>query len=347
MSKKKNLTVRVDEAWTDLLDQTLRAMGPVADERLDRSRLIRLLGDYAAACWLRAPYVARRSDHFVFVSSSGDVFYRALQELRLGSSRANLPAGITMKPERRAFYTRREPDWPNHAQHIRKQWIINHFSSWLGSDFEPPAGKVLAAQVDRFGITSKFADLAIEQPKDRTVMRETIVGFRNYVQRKGEGDTTDDRGDIPIDIPTTDLDMKVMIDCGLYGNSIDGATAAGFEIRNRESARFRQEDLSTPENPLLWTNGKSSTQNPSPGLLDHLGQIDRSFDGLQKRLISLSGPENLADDGEPVVRDQSSRVAIASLARPAEFLFGRLRWHRPHLGLEVCLTWNKPRPGDP
>lgn len=339
----KNLTVRVNEAWLDMLSRLLNIVA--RGRGRDRSRLIRQLLAKEAALWLDSPYVVTRADHFILVRGNGDVFYRAFQRLELKAARARLPTGIEMKPERQAYYQDKYRGSQDPAAMIKGHWLINHFSVWEGEDFanrEP-----LSSLTDRDGLTSKWVDLPIDQGQDVVVTREIIAGFKDYVQKKeAKNDTTDDRGGICIDIPTINFSVTIVVDCDLYHSdeSIYNSAAVGYEFRNRESALLRVKQFDSHDDPISWREDRHpEAKNPGTEHDKSVREVTKAFETLKLRLDYLAHEETLGIDGRKIVEDEHVRAALRSIRLPEKFLFGRLLWPMPYQGLEVCLTWNKPR----
>ncbi len=331
--KKPPLSVRIDDKLRTSLKELQKRTG------LNPSDLARLTLWKEAFLDLTSPYTANHSSHFVMVTSDGDVYYRALHELFLNAKRERLPAGISMKPEKRKFYLKKSH---GNLEDIKDVWMMNHFAAWLGTDTESPPLKV---HVDRLGITKKLADLKISQPKDEVLTRETAVAFREYVQHREAKDTQDDRGDIPIDIPTQIFDLQAIVDTNLYrGSEFHKSAKIGVEIRNRESAVVRtiapgSPESLTPVDQMAFVSDRYPGQNYDA---ETHKEIKRSFKAFATRFSYLAEETTLDQDGAPVVDNDETRQKLQSLELPKEFLFGRLTWPTPYMGFEVCLTWNKP-----
>ena len=343
----RNLTVRVNDHWIDRLDLLMNVVS--RSKRFDRSTVVRQVVTRDADLWLDSPYISTASRHFIFVSASGDVYYRAVELLFLNNKRLRLPVSLEMKPEKQVFYENSYEGAGNEISRIRDHWMLNVFSVWKGDRMD---GSPIAQIVDRRGITKKAADIPIHQAKDFTVVRETIVALRDYVQRKSdagllfeEGDIGDDRGDVAIEIPTLDLDLQIVVDLDLYGNnpSLSASAAVDYELRNRESALFQRRNFGGEENPIGWTKDRwPGGKFHGPKYESVVETIQGSFGELSARLLALTSETELVGDGRPVVENAAAREVLRSLSLPRSYLFGHLTWPIPCQGLEVCLTWNKP-----
>jgi hypothetical protein len=343
MSKVRQITMS-DEAWDYLkeLGEELK----YTDPRGPRSQLVREMLSAAITKWREAPYVCRSARHTVLVTGSGDVFYRAIQILKLNSYRERLPCVIEMKPEkRRDFLLNRDPA-VEEADWFRSRWLLNRFTVWHGETMDGPP---LSFSTDRDGTDAKLADLTTEINAGRLLTREVLVGMRDHVQWLAEGRPGsraatakpggDDRIDIAIDIPTRDLKVVVAVDTSLYKhNSASEKELAdlGFEFRNREGARFRgREPGRDPANPMERHYGRKLT-----GAADaKAAQVLAEVSALQARILGLC--DELGEDC--LCRTDEERAVIkSSLTIPEHFLYCTASWPSPYFGIEVCVSWEKP-----
>jgi len=332
----------------NLVGETAQELG-YKDTRGRHSAVIREMLAAAAAKWSHSPYVCRSSRHAILVTSEGNIFYRQVQTLRL-NSRDKLPCGIEMKPEKRDYYHRRHqmlrqesPDLEGIGEFewFQKQWMINYFSVWTGKkesdDLEAFQKQPLSSHVDTFGTTYKSADLAVDAMGGRFLTREIIVGLRDYVQWKEPNTPIFDRIDIPIDIPTSDLEACVIVDKALFESlelQEEEVANLALEFRNRESARFEGKEVALyPEIAIEELYGRSPDDEGADEML-------RQVRSLRQRIAILL--ESRTTSGEKVSNSADKAAINASLRLPQEFLFYRLRWPAPHLGIEVCVHWEKP-----
>jgi len=341
--QERNCQIRMSSSLWNLVGEIAAELG-YADTRGPHSAIIREMVAAAAAKWTCSPYVCRSSDYTAFVTKDGNIFLRHVQILRLNSLREKLPCFIEMKPEKRDYYRKQKDlnhqDIPENKW-FQRQWLLNYFSVWSGKksldDLKSFEQKPLSSYVDHFGTTYKSADLAVHAMSGRFLTRETIVGLKDYVQWKEPRTPLFDRIDIPIDIPTVDLQVCVIVDQSLFESlRIDREEIAnlGLEFRNRESARFEGKDVAQyPEIRFDEQFGRSSDPESS-------GAIRRHLELFGQRLTSIL--DSRTTEGQKAT-DSAGRIAIVTSLRPPDhFLFYKLRWPSPHLGIEVCVRWEKP-----
>ena len=306
------------------------------DKRGVHSPLVREMVSAAVTKWRESPYVCRSARHTVLVTRDGHVFYRLLQVLKLNSSRDRLPCLLEMKPEKRQYFlhqlSRLEAE---EAEWFRSRWLLNHFAVWLGHELKGPPH---SSWVDREGTYTKVADLPVNQGRGRYLVREILAGIQDYVQWQEE-ERGDDRVDIPIDIPTRNLEVIVVVDADLYRRSSPADNDfpnLDLEFRNREGARFEgKEPALDPENSMEVSEGKqlmgriSTKAEPIVNDLRELGE----------RLAAIAEAE--AGNGA-VLTVEGQEMLRQAFQRPERFLFYRLEWPSPYFGLEVCVRWEKP-----
>ncbi len=323
--------VVVNDLWDVLGDLGEELEYP--DRRGSHSKVAREMISAAVTRWRHSPYVCTSAQHVFLVTSSGDVFYRQKHVLRLNSAREKLPCIVEMKPEKRRdfFADCREADV---ASWFRSKWLINHFAVWRGTSAE---GEPLASWVDRNGMEYKMADLLVDQGAKRMLTREIVVGVEDYVQRQESGRGYD-RLDVPLDIPTRNLEVIVMIDAGLYKDtaSVDETPDLGVEFRNRENARFEGREVANDlENPMeIFLGRRLHGENSAK-----TEPVLESLNELEARLKHLA---QAAVGDEPVLDDPGRKRLWDAFKRPERFVFCRLLWTSPYLGLDVCVSWEKP-----
>jgi hypothetical protein len=310
--------------------------------RGQHSSVIREMVAASAAKWVYSPYVCRSDHHTVLVTRTGEIFARQVQVLRLNSVREKLPSCIEMKPEKREYYHQRYRDATKKSEGefewFLGRWILNHFSVWSGKkdadDLEgfhkdPP----LSTYVDTFGTTHKSADLKVHAVGGRFLTREIIAGLRDYVQWKKAGTPIFDRFDIPIDVPTAYIEALVVVDQDLFrGVEADEIANLALEFRNRETARFEGKEVAfISEFGIEELAGRALTDDGDDEIL-------RSIRQLRRRVANL-----LEKEGSSTLTRWADPAEILSLlSLPQRFLFYRLKWPSPHLGIEVCVHWEKP-----
>jgi hypothetical protein len=324
------------------------------------SQLISEMVSAAITKWRESPYVCQSARHFVLVTGRGHVFYRLVQFLKLNSDRQKIPCVLEMKPEKRQDFLDRKPSGREEAEWFRSRWLLNHFAVWhmeedaggqsRESPIPPDSWPLIDSFVDRSGTDYKMADLEVHQDAGRQVAREIIVGLKDYVQWK-EKESGYDRVDIPIDIPTRNLEVVVLVDAALYSNtageSLREIKNLGLEFRNREGARCGVKEIYDPENIMEAYAGrclkqKSSLlkQKPSPPSPEAKHALLRLSE-FEKRVRLLA---TASARGEAVLSDRDQQTLYETFRLPERFLFYKLGWSSPPFGLEVCVNWQKALP---
>jgi hypothetical protein len=304
------------------------------DGRGLRSRLGREMIAASIMKWRYSPYVCYSAQHVFFVTGCGHVLYRQVQVLKLNSKRERLPCILEMKPEKRKDfhdYRRREVE---EAEWFRSRWLINYFAAWHGECIE---GAPLSSHVDRDGIDCKMADLSVDQGANRHLTREIVVGVQDYIQWQ-DGGHGYDRVDVPIDVPTRNLKVFVIVDADLYRNtaSEDEIPDLELEFRNRECARFEGGEIALDsENPIEKFFGRRLHGEQSA----EIGSILERLDEMQQRIETLSHSE--ADNGT-VMTEEGRETLRTIFKRPERFIFCTLEWPSPYFGIDVCVRWEKP-----
>lgn len=326
--------ITMPRALWDALEELGRELH-YADGRGVHSRLVREMVSAAVTKWRESPYVCRSAHLVALVTRSGHIFYRLVQVLKLNSKRDRLPCILEMKPEKRKDDPERPAQKLDEAGWFRSRWLLNYFAVWHG---EATSGQPLDSFVDHDGIHSKMADLWVRQGPGRVLTRELVVGLEGYVQWQQEGERDYDRLELPIDVPTQNLDVTVIVDAELYRNTpslTDGEIPElEVEFRNRECARFDGEALAyDAANPIEAVSGRHP-----PGSVKG-DQAKSELQALAKRIKTLAAAE--AANG-PVVAQESRRALLTALEVPKRFLFCKLSWPSPYFGLAVCVRWEKP-----
>ena len=243
---ERNCQIRMPASLWNIVGEIALELGE-RDARGRHSAMIREMVAASAANWTYSPYVCRSARHVVFVTREGNVFHRQVQLLRLNTPREKIPAIVQMKPEKHEYYLSlaRDLAMPDETAWLRHQWIINKFSIWNGKldseDNESFRRKPLSSMIDTIGGSFKSADLPVQALSGRFLTREVIVGLRDYVEWKAENTPIFDRMDIPIEIPTVDLEVCVIADLDLFQHlAVEEEEIANLalEFRNGESARF-------------------------------------------------------------------------------------------------------------
>lgn len=340
-TRERNCQIRMSSSLWNLVGEISQELGP-KDGRGKHSAIIREMVAAAAAKWMHSPYVCRSAFHTVYVTKEGNFFSRLVQVLRLNSHREKLPTFVEIKPEKREDYHNkyRESNSPDEHQWLLSRWLINHFAAWSGKknpdELEHFQQRPLSAHVDTFGTTYKSADLAVHTVGGRFLTREVIVGLRDYVQWKDPNTPVFDRVDIPIDIPTSNLEVCVVVDRELFAfmEVEEGEIPnLALEFRNRESARFEGREVALY--PEIGFEERSGRSPDDEGANDMLLRVRR----LRQRVSMIL--EDKASSGMSFSAADKSAIDSA-LSLPQDFLFYWLQWPSPHLGIEACVRWEKP-----
>jgi hypothetical protein len=314
------------------------------DARGRHSAVIREIVAGATAMWRHSPYTCKSAHHTIYITKEGEIFSRQVEVLRLNGPREKLPCSIEMKPEKRDYYHRKyregnpadmgagEFGW------FLSRWSLNYFAAWNGKkeedDLESFQQPPLSTHIDSFGTSYKSADLAVRSVGGRFLTREITVGLRDYVQWKEADTSIFDRVDIPIDIPTALLQVCVIIDQDLFaaiGVDVDEISNLALEFRNREAARFEGKEVALlPETGIEELYGRSPDDEGAEEMWQKIRQ-------LRRRILAIA--DSLKHAPEPQADKEYIQKA---LTLPRHFLFYRLRWPSPHLGIEACVRWEKP-----
>jgi hypothetical protein len=252
-----------------------------------------------------------------------------------------MPSFMEMKPEKLSYYRMGTPPGIDESDWLRHQWLINHFAIWNGkktaTELEAFQQAPVGSYIDTFGVTFKASDLPVHALSGRFFTREIVVGLRDYVQWKVPGTEIFDRIDFPIDIPTVDLNICVVIDLALFepmGIAEEEISSLALEIRNRENARFE---------------GKEVALYPGAGLEEQYGRspLDDGADlallqvrRLKQRVSAIL--HSTTTFGQNAAELTNREVIDSSLSLPQSFLFYTMRWPSPHLGIQACVRWEKP-----
>lgn len=343
---ERNCQIRMSSSLWDQVGEIARELG-FQDARGGHSALAREMIAAGVAKWTHSPYVCRSSRHMVLVTARGDIFYRQVQILHLNSQRERLPSSIEMKQEKRDYYHQKyrklrtakgkKERIPEELEWFQSQWLLNFLAVWNGrleaNDIDSFGQEPLSARTDLFGPTYKSADLEVHSMAGRFLTREITVALRDYVQWKEPKTPPFDRIDIPIDIPTANLEVCVVVDKGLFsalGVEPEAIANLALEFRNRESARFESQDVARYRE------------------LDFYGQAGRSDDegaqevGQQVSVLEARIKRILQTGEKRVSLSSGVSSVVSTLIPPDQFLYYKLRWPAPHLGIEVCVRWEKP-----
>lgn len=346
---ERNCQVRMSPTLWSQLGEVAQEHG-YQDPRGRHSAIIREFLGSATAIWRNSPYVCRSSHNTVYVTRDGDIFARDVQELRLNTARERLPCSIEMKAEKRDDYhskykksspgKRKTRPKSDEFQWFLSRWLFNHFSAWSGKkdpyDLNAFQQAPLSSHIDTYGTTSKSADLAVHAIGGRSLTREVIVGLRDYVQWKEAGTPIFDRIETPIDIPTINLELSVVIDQELFSAmDVSEMSNLALEFRNRESARFEGKEVALSAGTEIdELSGRS--MNNDEGADEMLLRIRR----LRQRVDTIL--KNLETSGSTLATGFDKSDILNRLELPKHFFYYRLRWPYPQLGIETCVRWEKP-----
>lgn len=333
---ERSCQIRMSTSLWNLVGEIVQELG-LKDARGGHSEVIREMVAAAAAVRIHSPYVCRSARHTVFVNREGSVFTRQVHVLRLNTPRDKVPCFINMKPEKKEYYHRkfRDRGISSEDQWFLDQWLVNYFAMWSGRKNSDELSEFVATPlsdyVDNLGTTYKSADLAVNAVGGRSFTREITIGLRDYVQWKEPYADGYDRIAIPIDVPTDDLEICVVVDRDLfYGLEREEIGRLTLEFRTRESARFEgKEVVAYSKNGIEEQYGRSAAN-------------DDGTDEMLKRVRRLRQRVAKILDGCPMAGRADRATIVSSLALPQDFLFYWLKWPSPHLGVEPCVCWEKP-----
>jgi hypothetical protein len=336
--KERNCQVRMSSTLWNLVGDIAQQLRP-KDARGRHSAMIREFVAAGAAKWVHSPYICRSAEHVFYISRLGHLFHRQVQTLKLNTDRQSMPCSIELKPEKRQYYhsnfrSAAEAGHTDEHHWLLTQWLLNHFSIWSGrrdgNDLAAFQEDPIDSQVDTFGTTHKSADLKVHEIGGRFLTREIISGLRNYTEWKAVGATIFDRVDVPIDIPTSNLEICLVIDRDLFWTTKDDElTHPSLEFRNRESARFEGREVALL--PELGINEQYGRAIEDDGADEMLLKVRR----LRQRISQVANKST----GGIATRDVADPIAFPL---PQNFLFYWLRWASPLLGIEACVRWEKP-----
>ncbi|MEA2600917.1 MAG: hypothetical protein QOF89_1909 [Acidobacteriota bacterium] len=340
----KSRAIKMPEDLWEFLGNLGKDLG-YKDPRGLHSRLVREMVSAAATKWQESPYVARSARNVVLVTRDGHLFYRQVQVLKLNKKRDRLPCLLDFHASRRADI--------GGVAWFQPSWFLNHFAAWHGEGVSIVADKPLDTWVDRHGTDAKMADLLVNQGSERILTREIVAGLKDYVQWKGT-QREEDRVDFPIDIPTLNLEIIVIVDMALYRKTVitesDKQEIANLkvEFRSRELARFEgdvigRDAFNRMSLPLL---GRCLIGSPGPnaekirkGVYDPEAEMRQNLDDLKKRIEFLAQAKVKS---EPVVPPEEREALQNALMLPESFLYYKLGWPSPYFGIEVGIQWEKP-----
>jgi hypothetical protein len=340
--EQRNCQIRMSASLWSQVGEMAQVLGH-RDARGGHSTVIREMIALSAAMWRHSPYVCRSAHHTFYVTKDGNVFARQIQILQLQAFRTTLPCMIELRAEKQEYYQRqyyevkqqrgRGARASDFSVWLQNRWMLNHFAVWNGrkevEDLESFRQTPLNAQVDAVGGINKYADLAAHTAGGRFLTREILFGLRDYAEWKEPGTPIFDYISVPIDIPTSNFQISFAIDRELFSSTdieVDEIPNIALEFRNRESARFEGKEVALmPETGIEELSGRSADDE---GVNDLFREVRR----LRQRVLDIVGSA-----------DQSTRAAVSeSLRLPQHFLFYRLRWPTPNLGIEACVRWEKP-----
>ncbi len=326
-NKTTTLTLRVSEAWRESLEQLAEELR--LDPKRDRSRIIRDLVSREARTWAEAPYVSLKTSGFVYATARRTLLYWIKQDLILVNDRERIPCKVSIKPERKDHFEQPSSDKKE------DRWLINYFAIFRGEN-------LVVQDTDRTGITTKFVDVPVNLPQDTAIKREILCAASDYVEQERPNERYDDRTDVPVDIPTLELDLRIVVDSEVYADGHQREHAGvDFELRNREHAKLS----GLIDRKLRWSRGRypSPALKPRTSYLKLLESSRESLSQLINRISEVTNKEEVAfSDGEPLVCNAEKRSELLRVKMPKTFLFGHLNWSMPQQNLVVCLAWNKP-----
>ncbi len=361
MAEKVQVNFKVDQHLSDTLSRLVHWM-PSAGK--DRSNVLRYLLRRAAFLAFESPYTLAEHRVFFYVAGNGDEFRLSIERIAINVDLRGLPKALRMDSRKVDRFLRHQKDTGEQLSKVRDDWLVNHFGLW---DREYPDSPPLVSEVDRVGVFAKSASLAAPLPGRSSLIREIILGVRQPVAERSalvadDPEDLKERVGVVITAPTQRLEIVVVVDLDLFATDgmVRRGAALDFQLRDLERLPFA---VGIPDDIApSWAGGKvrvegddkdprrARRRRAGPSAYkakeeaEALERAKESIDFLQARLRSLVGASSIAD-GLPVVDSASAAAYLPQLHRPREYLFGRLVWDSPFLGVEACVSWPRLRAG--
>ena len=190
-----------------------------------------------------------------------------------------------------------------------------------------------------------MADLLVDQGADSQLERELIVALEDFVLWRGKR-RGDDRVGIPVDIPTRNLEIVVIVDVDLYRESRlppHEVPKLALEFRNPESAQFEGIAIGLDRwNPIRDPMVDRYVKEDPETHDEEISQILQPLSNLRARVDSLLEAKVSKTSKDWVVPPESRSRLKNALVIPDSFLYYKLSWPFPHFGVDVCIRLDKP-----
>jgi hypothetical protein len=293
-----------------------------------KSKFIRDMVSDLVAIWKHAPYVCTRANVTCYISADGHFLFRTEHDLSLSEPRSFVPGVMAQRLEKILAYTKTMPKTIPRDEWLRKKWIFNYFSLRASEE-------ILDEHTDIDGGVTKSAMLKTGKDTPWDVTREMIWGLESYVQWVGDQDGDFDRIVSSIHLPTRNLSVSLIIDETLFGGTMP--TRPELVFMNGEQVPYSSRDLLNilDSRPRQWSGHVPEGRTP-PTEVYNLLQGD--FGELLARIRNLKG-KSIGE--HPVIRNDA-REAFSTFRVPKGYLFFRLEWPTPPLGLSVSVQFRKP-----
>jgi len=332
----RNFTFRVRESWIETLEKLTQGLG--LDPSRDRSRVLRELVERESNFWELSPYVSESTRVFIFISESGTKLYWGYQNLFLNANCEELQTAIALKPEWKENVESPD-DRAEVIRDARERWLINYFGAWAGAK---PGKQLIVHTTDRTGAIVKYAALPANQQQGARLVREILAAYRGYVAPYRPGTVAHDRTDVPVQIPTLEIEIHLIVDVRFYSNLIQRKSVAlSYHLSNLDRKEFPTVQL--PE--ITWVHGRYPLpRNARKAMTQAVAAVSDSMSNLRARILDIAGDTVSAPDGKPFAEAPAQRDELRAIELPEEYLFGLLRWRFPNPSVLISMTWNRPEP---
>jgi len=334
------INLRVSIEWERRVANALNILAQPL--RADRSELIRIAMDEEEILYCHSPYIAMKALFFILVTRDGTLHYWTEEWIRLLERRLLLPFSTYLKPPTRKYYL----DTARTTEDLKSRWLLNYFAARdEGQEHDSPR----ADDVDNIGLLEKAVDLRIDRGEGVPLIRERFAILDDFVRNEVIGDTSPENAGVPIEIPTLDCRIHLLVDRDLYADDpiLYRSARVGYDFRNLDGARFQRDLLGFGNNEATFYGDvfpeKDADYSKDSAYKETLAAVRESAGRYFERLQHLITAEARTKSGHPIVADDDVRRRLQETPIPKRFLFGEFRWPKPYIGTVVNVTWNRPR----
>lgn len=287
------------------------------------SSLMRSLLEQYLTQWRKAPYVCRRSTHFVFFDRNGSLFYLPRDTIEANRRLSDIRAHLRAKLEVVAH----DDD--------------GHQLGWGFSRFRLVSmdGSVIAEQpgVGEFARMSAMFNSPLETGE--CVVRDGLFAVERYAKcsftKKRTEESLYDHVDFFIDNPTYDFSATLVLDANLFGSA--PALEISGQLINSDEVRFSRA-LSELENsffPPITGCPTNPLRIHPPGRVIWADHGSKDGDGNLRSVM-----ESARRDFE-LIKDQMKQADLR-FDTPTEVFVYHLRGFLPPTGLGLSIAWRLP-----